>query len=52
MTTPPVLGERYEIGGVLGAGGVAEGPRGPELGLRRAAAVQVLRGALAPAPSF
>ena len=40
MITPQVLGERYEIGGVLGRGGMAEVHRGRDLRLGRAVAVQ------------
>ena len=43
MTTPQVLGERYEIGGVLGRGGMAEVHRGRDLRLGREVAVKVLR---------
>ena len=43
MTTPSVLGERYEIGGVLGRGGMAEVHRGRDLRLGREVAVKVLR---------
>src|SRR4051794_7303352 len=52
MTTPQVLGERYEIGGVLGRGGMAEGHRGRDLRLGREVAVKVLRSDLARDPSF
>src|ERR1700710_442816 len=52
MTTPSVLGERYEIGGVLGRGGMAEVHRGRDLRLGREVAVKVLRSDLARAPSF
>ncbi|WNV75700.1 Stk1 family PASTA domain-containing Ser/Thr kinase [Geodermatophilus sp. DSM 44513] len=52
MTTPPVLGERYEIGGVLGRGGMAEVHRGRDLRLNREVAVKVLRQDLARDPSF
>ncbi|SNS57482.1 serine/threonine protein kinase [Geodermatophilus pulveris] len=52
MTTPPVLGERYEIGGVLGRGGMAEVHRGRDLRLGREVAVKVLRQDLARDPSF
>jgi beta-lactam-binding protein with PASTA domain/tRNA A-37 threonylcarbamoyl transferase component Bud32 len=52
MTTPPVLGERYEIGGVLGRGGMAEVHRGRDLRLGREVAVKVLRSDLARDPSF
>src|SRR3954462_4272778 len=51
MTTPSVLGERYEIGGVLGRGGMAEGHRGRDLRLGREVAVKVLRQDLARDPS-
>ena len=52
MTTPEVLGERYEIGGVLGRGGMAEVHRGRDLRLGREVAVKVLRSDLARDPSF
>jgi beta-lactam-binding protein with PASTA domain/tRNA A-37 threonylcarbamoyl transferase component Bud32 len=51
MTTPSVLGERYEIGGVLGRGGMAEVHRGRDLRLGREVAVKVLRNDLARDPS-
>ncbi|GAB4081206.1 Stk1 family PASTA domain-containing Ser/Thr kinase [Modestobacter muralis] len=51
MTTPQVLGERYEIGGVLGRGGMAEVHRGRDLRLGREVAVKVLRQDLARDPS-
>jgi serine/threonine-protein kinase len=51
MTTPSVLGERYEIGGVLGRGGMAEVHRGRDLRLGREVAVKVLREDLARDPS-
>jgi serine/threonine-protein kinase len=41
MTSPQVLGERYEIGGVLGRGGMAEVHRGRDLRLGREVAFQV-----------
>jgi beta-lactam-binding protein with PASTA domain/tRNA A-37 threonylcarbamoyl transferase component Bud32 len=47
-----VLGERYEIGGVLGRGGMAEVHRGRDLRLGREVAVKVLRHDLARDPSF
>jgi serine/threonine protein kinase len=47
MTTPEVLGERYEIGGVLGRGGMAEVHRGRDLRLGREVAVKVLPASLA-----
>ncbi len=52
MTTPSVLGERYEIGGVLGRGGMAEVHRGRDTRLGREVAVKVLRSDLARDPSF
>src|SRR3954463_11896915 len=52
MTTPQVLGERYEIGGVLGRGGMAEVHRGRDLRLGREGAVKGLRSDLARDPSF
>ncbi|MCW2701644.1 MAG: pknB [Blastococcus sp.] len=52
MTTPQVLGDRYEIGGVLGRGGMAEVHRGRDLRLGREVAVKVLRHDLARDPSF
>jgi eukaryotic-like serine/threonine-protein kinase len=52
MTTPSVLGERYQIGGVLGRGGMAEVHRGRDLRLNREVAVKVLRSDLARDPSF
>jgi beta-lactam-binding protein with PASTA domain/predicted Ser/Thr protein kinase len=52
MTRPQVLGERYEIGGVLGRGGMAEVHRGRDLRLGREVAVKVLRSDLARDPSF
>lgn len=52
MTTPQVLGERYEIGGVLGRGGMAEVHHGRDLRLGREVAVKVLRHDLARDPSF
>ncbi|MGY1843350.1 Stk1 family PASTA domain-containing Ser/Thr kinase [Modestobacter sp. SYSU DS0875] len=51
MTSPQVLGERYEIGGVLGRGGMAEVHRGRDLRLGREVAVKVLRQDLARDPS-
>ena len=52
MTTPQVLGERYEIGEVLGRGGMAEVHHGRDLRLGREVAVKVLRNDLARDPSF
>ena len=50
MTTPQVLGERYEIGGVLGRGGMAEVHRGRDTRLGREVAVKVLRQRPGPRP--
>ena len=52
MTTPRVLGSRYEIGEVLGYGGMAEVHRGRDVRLGREVAVKVLRADLARDPSF
>ena len=52
MTTPQVLGERYEIGEVLGHGGMAEVHRGRDLRLGREVAIKMLRTDLARDPSF
>src|SRR3954470_3196234 len=52
MTTPQVLGERYEIGGVLGRGGMAEVHRGRDLRLGREGGGQGLGRDPARDPSF
>jgi serine/threonine-protein kinase len=52
MTTPRVLGSRYEIGETLGYGGMAEVHRGRDVRLGREVAVKVLRADLARDPSF
>ena len=52
MTTPRMLGSRYEIGDVLGYGGMAEVHRGRDVRLGREVAVKVLRADLARDPSF
>ncbi len=52
MTTPRLLGSRYEIGEVLGYGGMAEVHRGRDVRLGREVAVKVLRADLARDPSF
>jgi beta-lactam-binding protein with PASTA domain/predicted Ser/Thr protein kinase len=52
MTTPRLLGSRYEIGDVLGYGGMAEVHRGRDVRLGREVAVKVLRADLARDPSF
>ncbi|MDP9396678.1 MAG: Stk1 family PASTA domain-containing Ser/Thr kinase [Actinomycetota bacterium] len=50
--TPLLLGDRYEIGDVLGRGGMAEVHLGRDLRLGRPVAVKVLRADLARDPSF
>ncbi len=52
MTTPRLLGSRYEIGETLGYGGMAEVHRGRDVRLGREVAVKVLRADLARDPSF
>ena len=52
MTTPRLLGSRYEIGETLGHGGMAEVHRGRDVRLGRDVAVKVLRADLARDPSF
>jgi len=52
MTTPHLLGSRYEIGEALGYGGMAEVHRGRDVRLGREVAVKVLRADLARDPSF
>ena len=52
MTTPRTLGSRYEIGEVLGYGGMAEVHLGRDVRLGREVAVKVLRSDLARDPSF
>src|SRR4051795_3150299 len=52
MTTPRLLGSRYEIGETLGYGGMAEVRRGRDVRLGREVAVKVLRPDLARDPSF
>jgi serine/threonine-protein kinase len=52
MTTPRVLGSRYEIGETLGYGGMAEVHLGRDVRLGREVAVKVLRADLARDPSF
>lgn len=49
---PVVLGDRYELGGVLGRGGMAEVHEGRDLRLGRRVAIKVLRADLARDPSF
>ncbi len=54
MTTdePRMLGDRYEIGEVIGRGGMAEVHEGKDLRLGRRVAVKILRPDLARDPSF
>ena len=52
MTTPRLLSERYELGEVLGYGGMAEVHRGLDTRLGRDVAVKVLRADLARDPQF
>jgi serine/threonine-protein kinase len=56
MTTDPakarMLGDRYEIGEVIGRGGMAEVHEGKDLRLGRRVAVKILRPDLARDPSF
>ncbi len=52
MTAPRLLGSRYEIGEVLGYGGMAEVHLGRDVRLGREVAVKVLRADLARDPTF
>ncbi len=52
MTTPRLLSERYELGEVLGYGGMSEVHRGLDTRLGRDVAVKVLRADLARDPQF
>src|ERR1700747_2936322 len=47
MTQPRTLGDRYELEGVVGRGGMAEGYRARDLRLDRALAIKTLRADLA-----
>jgi serine/threonine-protein kinase len=52
MTTPRLLSERYELGDVLGYGGMSEVHKGLDTRLGRDVAVKVLRADLARDPQF
>jgi hypothetical protein len=52
MTTPQHLSDRYEIGEILGFGGMSEVHLARDLRLHRDVAVKVLRADLARDPSF
>ena len=52
VTTPRMLGQRYEVGEVLGRGGMAEVHRGRDIRLGREVAIKVLRNDIARDPTF
>lgn len=52
MTTPSHLSDRYELGEILGFGGMSEVHLARDLRLHRDVAVKVLRADLARDPSF
>src|ERR1700761_1059042 len=52
MTQPRLIGERYELGELIGYGGMAEVHRGRDVRLGRDVAIKILRADLARDPSF
>jgi eukaryotic-like serine/threonine-protein kinase len=52
MTQPRIVGSRYELGELIGYGGMAEVHRGRDTRLNREVAIKVLRADLARDPSF
>jgi eukaryotic-like serine/threonine-protein kinase len=52
MTTPQLLSDRYELGEILGFGGMSEVHKARDMRLHRDVAVKILRADLARDPSF